>query len=81
MFSLPQRALILTTLFNLFMVAFWGQAEWLMVAMGQVWKKAFLAFLFLHILFSFITYLFYFIKAFQKSQLVQMLQMILTFFE
>ncbi|GAX82606.1 hypothetical protein CEUSTIGMA_g10032.t1 [Chlamydomonas eustigma] len=30
-----QRALILTTLFNLFMVAFWGQAEWLMIAMGQ----------------------------------------------
>lgn len=30
-----QRALLLTTLFNLVCVAFWGQAEWLMVAMGQ----------------------------------------------
>ena len=31
-----QRGLILTTLFNLATVAFWGQAEWLMVSMGQV---------------------------------------------
>jgi len=30
-----QRALILVTLFNVFCVAFWGQAEWLLVAMGQ----------------------------------------------
>ena len=32
----PQRALILTTAFNLATVAFWGNAEYLMVAMGQV---------------------------------------------
>ncbi len=30
-----QRGLIITFLFNLLMVAFWGQAEWLMVRMGQ----------------------------------------------
>ena len=33
---LSQRGLILTTAFNLATVAFWGQAEWLMVSMGQV---------------------------------------------
>eukprot|EP00195_Chlamydomonas_chlamydogama_P009762 CAMPEP_0202901800 /NCGR_PEP_ID=MMETSP1392-20130828/14735_1 /ASSEMBLY_ACC=CAM_ASM_000868 /TAXON_ID=225041 /ORGANISM="Chlamydomonas chlamydogama, Strain SAG 11-48b" /LENGTH=532 /DNA_ID=CAMNT_0049588419 /DNA_START=201 /DNA_END=1799 /DNA_ORIENTATION=- len=30
-----QRALIITTIFNIFCVAFWGQAEWIMTAMGQ----------------------------------------------
>ncbi|KAL6754135.1 MATE efflux family protein [Haematococcus lacustris] len=30
-----QRALIITTIFNLATVALWGQAEWVLVAMGQ----------------------------------------------
>jgi len=30
-----QRALLLTTMFNVATVAFWGQAEWLMVVTGQ----------------------------------------------
>ncbi len=30
-----QRALVITLAFNLAMVAFWGQAEWIMVRMGQ----------------------------------------------